>query len=334
MAETSDERIYGNLYNRVIKPITKYLIERQIKLDDDLLEEIVNVFPESIESIDISLLELLSEEVGSNELMNIVKDLVSNTFSYYQSDENEKNTLSKIFFHRTNILLPYINTNDFKALRNSGMSISKYNMINETFNFEDEIWFSDIDILSENWLSYIFDKGIFTLETIKKSIKEFNNEKKTDISFEIVKKFIIAWMEGAWFPKLVVISNTSINIVLNFIYTILQFRIQNVLSSIIRIAEIKNENKHISSVILNWPKMLQYGLDSKLKLDLFEMGLTDRMAILFISNSCISNGYKYNSKDELKRYIKNISQSIRKISPLPIPNIAFNYLIKFMDIIN
>jgi hypothetical protein len=211
------------------------------------------------------------------------------------------------------------------------MSISKYNMINETFNFEDEIWFSDIDILSENWLSYIFDRGVFTLETIKKSIEEFNNKKKINISFEIVKKIIIEWMKGAWFSELVVISNTSINIVLSFIYTILQFKIQNVLSSIIRIAEVKNENKQISSVILNWPKMLQYGLDSQLKLDLFELGLTDRMAILFMNNHCISKGYKHNSKNELKQFIISIDQSIRKISPLPIPNIAFSSLVNFMD---
>jgi superfamily II DNA/RNA helicase len=333
MRGINDEKIYGNLYN-IIKPITNILIEKRIKLNDNLLEEIMNIFPDNIESIDMSLLELLSEEVSSSELMDIVMNLVTNTFSYYQSNEDEKNTLSKIFLYRANKLLPYIDTNDFKALKNSGTSILNYEMINETFNFDDKIWFSEIDILSENWLSYIFDKGIFTLETFKKDFEKFSREKKINISFEIVKKIIIEWMKGAWFPKLVVISNISINKVLSLIYTILQFNIQNILSSIIRIAEVKNKNRQISSIILNWPKMLQYGLDSQLKLDLLELGLTDRIAILFMSNYCISSGYKHASKDELKQYIKNINQSIRKISSLPIPNIAFINLIKFMDIIN
>jgi len=331
MNEINNEKIYGNLYKIIIKPITKILIKKRLKLNEKLLKEIENIFPDVIKSIDISLLELLSEEVGSDELMDIVMKLVSNTFSYYQSDENEKDTLSKIFLHRANNLLPYINTSDFKALKNSGMSISVYNMINEIINFEDEIWFADFDILSDDWLFYIFDEGIFNLETIKQEINKFNNENKLNINLEMIKIFILKWMKGAWFSELAVIFNTSINIVLKFINTILQFNIQSILSSIIRIAEVKNENKQISSVILNWPKMLQYGLDSQLKLDLFELGLTDRIAILFISNYCISKGYKHNSKNELKQYIINITPSIYKILPLPIPSIAYNNFVNFID---
>jgi superfamily II DNA/RNA helicase/adenylate kinase family enzyme len=330
MHEINDEKIYGNLYN-IIRPITNILKKERIRLDEKLLEDFESIYPEVVESIDISLLELLSEEVSSNELMDIVMNLVSNTFSYYQSDENEKNTLSTIFIHRANKLIPYINTNNFKALRNSGISISTYTIINETIDFEDRIWFSDFDVLFEDWLLFIFDNGIFTLEIIKQNIEEYNTRNKTNVSLKEVKEIVISWMKGAWFSDLAVTFNISINSVLNFIYNILQFKLQSILSSIIRIAEIKNENQQISPVILNWPKMIQYGLDSQLKLDLFELGLTDRMAILFISDYLISRGYKHNSKNELKQYINKINQSIQRISPLPIPSIAFNSLINFMD---
>ena len=331
MNETNKERIYGNLYNKIIKPVTQLLIERNIKLDEELLTEFEKIFPNVIDSIDLSLLELLSEEVGSEELMKIVIDLVSNTFSFYQSDENEKDTLTKIFIHRAKALIPYINSDDFKVIKGSGTSALGYEKISEIFDFENEIWYSNIEVLSEDWLSYILDEGIFKFDAINENISEFNTKHKTNITFEKIKSMIINWMNGAWYNELSTLVDISVDLILELINTIFHFHIQSILSSIIRIAEIKNKDKQVSQIILNWPKMFQYGLDSQLKLDLLELGLNDRVAILFLDKYCISEGYIHQSKSELRQYIKKIKPSIYGISPLPIPNIAFNNLIIFIN---
>jgi hypothetical protein len=204
MNETNSEQIYGNLYN-IIRPITKLLIERNIKLDDELLADFERVFPGVIESIDISLLELLSEEVGSDELMQIVLDLVLNTFSYFQSDDNEKDTLTRLFIYRANTLLPYINSNEFKVIKGSGASISLYKEINEIFDFENEIWFSISEALSEKWLTFILDEGIFKINSIIDSIKE-DNCNISGLNFETVKAIIINWIKGYWYGQLFDIS--------------------------------------------------------------------------------------------------------------------------------
>jgi hypothetical protein len=331
MTETNNERIHGNLYNRIIRPVTQLLVDKKIKLDEKLLTEFEQLFPDVIESIDISLLELLSEEVGSEELMEIVMDMVSNTFSYYQSNENEKDTLIKIFVHRANALLPYINTDDFKVIKGSGVSISVYEMINEMFNFDNEIWHLTSYALSEDWLFYVLDEGIFRLDAIKQSIEDFNSKNRTSMDLKIIKLIIINWMKGFWYSELSTLSGIPVNLVLELINTIFQFRFQNILSSVIRIAEIKNEDKQISEIIINWTKMFQYGIDSQLKLDLLELGLTDRVAILFMDKYSTSGEYNHQSKNELKQYIKSIAPSIHTISPVPIPNIAFRNLINFID---
>jgi hypothetical protein len=295
-----------------------------------LLAEFERLFPSVIESIDISLLELLSEEVGSDELMQIVLYLVSNTFSYFQSDDNEKETLTRMFTYRANILLPYINSGDFKIMKGSGTSISLYKEINEIFNFENGVWFSTSEALSENWLTFILDEGIFKIYSIIDSIKE-ESCKISDLNFEIVKIIIVNWMKGCWYSQLSDISNISVNDILKLIGTVFQFEFQNVLSSVIRIAEIKTNDKEVSAVILNWTKMLQYGIDSQLKIDLLELGLTDRIAILFLNDYCNSFGYDHQTKEALKQYINMVTPSIRSMSPVPIPNIAFKNLIDFMD---
>jgi hypothetical protein len=286
MTDTNDEKIYGNLYNKIIRPVTKILIERNINFDEKLLADFEKRFPNIIDPIDISLLELLSEEVGSEELMKIVNNLVSNAFSYYQSSGNEKDTLTKIFVHRANALLPYINTNEFKVIKGSGTSLSAYKTINEVFNFENETWFSCSDALSEDWLYYILDNGIFKIDAIKQSLDDFNVRNKTDISFELIKDAIIKWMKGGWYNELADISGISVDIVLELINIVFQLKFQAIISAVIRMAEIKNTDKQISPIILNWTKMFQYGLDSQLKLDLLELGLTDRTAILFMEKYC------------------------------------------------
>jgi hypothetical protein len=299
-------------------------------LDEKLLARFEQIFPNVIEPIDISLLELLSEEVGSEELMQIVQRLVSNTFSYFQSDNNEKNTLTKIFIYRANTLLPYIESGDFTTIKGSGASISLYQEINEIFDFENEIWYSNLDALSDEWLEFILDKGIFRIKKVINSIRQ-ENCKIADLNFGIIKNIIINWMKGYWYNQLSALSDLSINDILTLIGDVFQFEFQNVLSSVIRIGEIKNNDKQISLIILNWPKMLQYGLDSQLKIDLLELGLSDRIAILFLNDYCNSLGYNHQTKDEFKQYIKTISPSIRSMTPVPIPNISFRNLIDFMD---
>jgi superfamily II DNA/RNA helicase len=327
----NSEQIYGNLYNNIIRPVTKLLIDRNIKLNDELLAEFERVFPNVIESIDISLLELLSEEVGSDELMQIVLNLVSNTFSYFQSDDNEKDTLARIFTYRANILLPYINSGDFKTIKSSGASISLYKMINEIFDFENEIWCSILDALADNWLVFILDEGIFKIDRFKESIDSFNSKNHASVNFQILKAIINNWMKGNWYDELAKISGISLNLVLELMNKIFLYEFQGILSSIIRIAEIKNKDKQISPIILNWAKMFQYGFDSQLKIDLLELGLTDRVAILFLNDYCNSLGYNHQTKEVLKKYINTLNPSIRSISPFPIPNISFKNLIDFMD---
>jgi len=331
MNENDDDRLYGNLYNRIIRPITRILIDKKIVLDDHILALFEEEYPDIIDSIDISLLELLSEEVGSQELITIVTNLITSTFSFYQSDEDEKDTLTKIFIHRATALIPYINTNAFNEIKGSGSSISTYKMIIELFDFDNELWYSTDDALSEDWLMYLLDDGVFNMDFFKQRLEYFNKKNKVNIEHNVIKALLIQWMKGAWYYELSITSELSVNVVLDLINTILQYELQSILSSIIRIAEIKNKDKLISPIILNWTKMLQYGFNSQLKLDILELGLNDRIANIFLENYCISRGYSHQSKDGLRQYLITIIPLIYKTTSLQIPNMSYNNLINFLN---
>ena len=56
-------------------------------------------------------------------------------------------------------------------------------MINEIFNFDDELWYTTDDVLSEDWLKYLLDNGAFNLDAFKQSMEDFNKINKVKIEF-------------------------------------------------------------------------------------------------------------------------------------------------------
>jgi hypothetical protein len=74
--------------------------------------------------------------------------------------------------------------------------------------------------------------------------------------------------------------------------------------------------------------MVLYGLDSELKLALFEMGLTDREAIIKFSNYLNIPSV---DKESLKKYIHSNVYFLRNISRDNIPSLSYRNIMKFID---
>ncbi len=100
-------------------------------------------------------------------------------------------------------------------------------------------------------------------------------------------------MKGNWFPKIQEVLGLEMYQVLRLINSFLSFNVQNVLSSVIRIKELSNKEYLMPITIANWPSYLQHGVKSQLALDLIEMGLTDRVAVLEVEKFLIQNEYEH-----------------------------------------
>ncbi|GHV37266.1 hypothetical protein AGMMS49546_04510 [Spirochaetia bacterium] len=329
MNDTHIEEIHGNLFN-LIKPITKLLTEGRVPLDDELLEEFERSFPNEVEAIDFSLLELLSEEIGIDELLVMVDEIVKNTYSYFQSNVEEKDTLSKICNYRARKFIPYIESQKFKEIKGSSVSLSSYDEIDRNIDFNNDIWFAN-EISHEDWITFIFDNSIFTLQFYNDILLEFNNKNKVEIDPVALKSILLLWLTGSWYCDISTYTGLDIKVILRLINKLFTYELQSLLSAIIRIAEIRNENIEISQFIINWPKMMQYGLDSQLKLDLLELGLSDRVAIIKLNQYLHNINFNYQSKGELVEFINNNVEIIRNIPTHDIPNISYKNIIDFLD---
>jgi hypothetical protein len=329
MNDAHIESIHGNLFG-LIKPLTNILTKEHIPLSEELLEEFETLYPDVIESIDFSLLELLSEDTGVNELLSMVDEIVKNTYSYFQSNTEEQNTLSKICNHRARKYIPYIESNKFKEVKGGSVSLSVYDEIDKNIDFNNDMWFAS-DVLQDDLINFLLDNSIFTLQSYKEILSKFSVRNKVEIDSATFKTILLFWLSGRWYYDISKYTGLDIKIILRLINNFFSYEFQRLISAIIHIVEIRNENKDVSPVIINWPKMVQYGLDSQLKLDLYELGLSDRVAIIKFEQYLKNFGYSYLSKKELIEFIKTNTVTMRSISPEDVPNISYRNIIDFLD---
>lgn len=316
--ETNVEPVRGQLHN-IITLITNALQRQRLQLTAEILDSLSEDFQQLLDSIDLSMIDLLSEEVEPDKLKSLLKDLINQTLSFYQSNDNEKKTLDTLFELRTEKLKPVIDSGSFRILKNSGTSIRLFNEIESHFDFENEIWSEPFDALSESWLTYIFDNGIFKLQKFISDLEAFNSNNNCELTNESVKNAILLWMNGNWFKEINDELQIEMHQTLRLINGLIGFNIQSIISAVIRIKELKSDEYEFPDNLQSFPSLLQHGLNSQLKLDIIEMGLIDRVSILVVGNYLESIGYVHSDYKALKAYLRvnglEILEAIRESLP-------------------
>ncbi|MFT6842677.1 MAG: helicase [Psychroserpens sp.] len=284
--EEGVEQVNGILYNLIIE-ITGVLRDKGIELTNEILDAQNEEFLQWLDSIDISLIDLLSEDIEPEELEQVVNNMLSNTLSYHQASEEEKQTQEQLFQLRANKIRSYIEAGTFAEVRLSGTSLRSFQSISEIFNFENEVWTKKFNSpLDEDWINYLIVEGLLPSKEFQSALEQFNAwtmKEGNELSNEDILKAIQLWMEGNWYNQIALALNTDVYKVIRLINSLIAYNLQTLASSVIRIKIAKDKEYKPNSLIFNWPLFLQYGIDSKMKLILYELGLTDRVAVLHLS---------------------------------------------------
>lgn len=98
--------------------------------------------------------------------------------------------------------------------------------------------------------------------------------------------------------------NSTVDDALIFI-RFLEYGLQNSAGSIIKYIDSKRREseENTSDVILNWPNYVIYGVDNRLKLDLAEINIPDRILVQQIANWFIENEIPYDDQEALRSII-------------------------------
>jgi superfamily II DNA/RNA helicase len=333
MMDNNLEPVKGQLYN-IVQIITDYLRRERLQVTTETLDALSNELKTLLDDIDVSMIDLLTEEVKSENLSDLVDDLVRQTLSFYQADINEKKTLSSLFEIRVSKLRPIVEEGKFPILKRSGSNIRLYEQILEQVDFENEIWNASFEALDNAWLDYILDEAVFKLEIYRSDLTTFNEENKSALQNIQIKRVIQLWMGGEWFEGIGIDLDIEIAKVLRLVTSFLSFNIQSKVSAIIRIKELNYPDYVVPNIIANWPSLLQHGLDNLIKLDLTEMGLIDRIAVIQVSNYLDEINFIYSDYDGLKIYLIEFGQQILDAIKNRLPKVSVNYFKEFIPKLN
>jgi len=324
--ETDINPVRGQLYN-LIRPLAKELLELRVPITAEIVDSFSGPFRRLIDSIDICLIDLLSEEVTADNLVLLVNELVSSTFSYVQSTDKERETLERIFIVRSQKLIPFFENNEFHFIKNSGASINLYGEIIEHFNFEIDHWIiEDNDVI----INTIIKNGLLKLESLKYELIQFNKTNKTSYTDDDVITILGLWIQGKWFQEIADSAHSEIHQVMRLINGFLTYNLQISFSTTIRIAELKNKENALSNIIIDFPAFIQYGLDSELKLSILELGLVDREAILRLSSELLARDYSYEDLNKLRTYLIESKDLLQKLIELQVNNISLRNIADFI----
>ena len=123
-------------------------------------------------------------------------------------------------------------------------------------------------------------------------------------------------MTGNWYEKLSKEIGIATHQILRLINSFISYNIQTVVSSVIRLKELNSDEYVLPTQIANWSSFLQHGINSQLQLDLIELGLIDRVAVIEISKFLETTGYIHGDYRSIKSYLllngEEITEAIRK----------------------
>ena len=323
--------VTGYLFD-IIRQITDQIALRNLQITNEVLEAQDEKFKELIDTIDISLIDLLSEEIGIEELTPTIESLINETFASFQSNDEQNAVLNNIINLRGQRIRPYVENNEFQYIKQSGTTLRLYKEINSIMDLSHPAWNELKTPVDDTWLNFIVDDNIAKLPVLIYHLADFNKINKTTITFSDVKEIIKSWIEGNWFDTLSGYFNGDVDITLRFINSFIIYHFQNACSAIIRIVQLKSAAPDfIPTHILNFPSYLSHGLNTTLKLNLLELGFNDRIGIIELA-AVIDDTFD-DDISLLEAFLINNKNFLLEILSGSIPNIVakkltqtFNYL--------
>lgn len=324
--EQNLENVDGYLYF-IINRIAKVVFAQRLTLTNEILEAQDEEFKELIDSIDISIIDLLAEEISPDEIQQTIQSLINETFAKFQSNDLEVSTLNSLINLRGEKIKPYIENKEFKYIKQSGSTIRRYIEIKNNLDLDNKFWQELIDPTDDKWLKFLLDDKISNLSVIAFKLSEFNKKNKLELTFKEIKKVIKLWIDGNWFEKISEVCSNNIDISLRLVNSLIGYEIQSAVSSIIRNVEMRFEedgDKIISQAVLNFPQYLLYGLKTPLQIDLIEIGFSDRIGIIELSKLLLENEYVHIELERLKRYLRKNKKTLLELLKNRIPMISYN----------
>ena len=288
MFEEEIELVRGHLYN-IINDISETLKGNRLSITNDQIEDKDEEFKRLIDSIDKSIIDLLFEEVTDENINQIIEPLINKTYSYFQSNEEGKQTLEYIFKLRSSTLTPYIKDGKIKILKESNTTARIYDDILTKIDIDNHFWTDSTAPFTEEFISHMLNIAL-SLEHVQYDLDQFKKRNGIELSSKELTKILVQWMKGKWYDEISIELKVEVDIVLR-IFLFIESIICPLTTKVISIIKSKllENGKLINKDIEDVSLFFQYGFKDRIYLILIDLGFSERMSTLALGQWIIRN---------------------------------------------
>ena len=291
----------------LISSLETFLKQHALNFNNEWLESQTSI-SELIDKIDLSIISMLPNNIETDNLESILKELELCSLTYFMTTQEQKELFHALLIYRMQRIKDYIIKNEFTYLKSSQLGVCKYEKLLKIISFDDDFWTNNQISLDEIINKFLSWKG--QIDTTN-----YNHY------FLIIHN----WINGKWYHQLSKEYNVNeiFDIFADFVSSFTSF-CQSVIS--IALTYLNQYNILISPNIENFAQFLEKGVSNTLQIHLYEIGFTERLGNYAIYKTISSfENYEYENNYQLKNFIKNNRQLILDIlSKNDIPKLAID----------
>jgi helicase len=278
------EPVHGRLFEIMTKMLDKIRSARLV-MENEVFEAQDAEFRTWLNSIDLSIIDLLAEEIEPDYLEQELQSIFSETFAIFQANDEQAGTLLEIVGLRSAKLRPFVERGEFSYIKQSGSNLSLYEEVTAILNIHDPNWNQQAEPTSSQWLDFIVDQILLNIPSVEEKLQIFNAQNDVSLTSADIKSVLEIWLNGGFYNEFSSYFDNSIDKTLRFIQNFIGYTCYTALSVTIRNLQLRlTAPEFLPEHVVNFPVYLQHGIKATLQLNLMEIGFNDRIAIMTLAD--------------------------------------------------
>jgi hypothetical protein len=279
--QAAGEPVYGALLP-LIREVKSILAARRIVLTNDLLDRSATLGA-LIDGVDATLIDLASEEVGQERLVEIAIRLSSETFAAKQMDAGTKEVLQTVFKLRAEKVISVRESGRLHWIRETGAKLRMIDIVEGGLLPVIADWENIADPLEANFVTAILNWAWGQASLKRKARQAFRlaDEIETDTVRDQFFGIVRMWLEGASFHEMTDRLAIDVDDLLGIYAQLISFELQTIAEQGIALLKklLEGQGKALSFAVEQFPELLRFGVPT-IHASLLAEGLRHRRAAI------------------------------------------------------
>ena len=283
--QAAGEPVYGALLP-LIREVKSILAARRIVLTNDLLDRSATLGT-LVDGIDAILIDLASEEVGKERLVEIAIRLCGETFAAKQMDAGTKEVLQSVFKLRAEKVILVRESGRLNWIRETGAKLRMIDVVETALLPAIADWEIIADPIEANFVTAILTWawGQASLKRKARQVFRLSDEVNTDSVRDPFFNIVRMWLAGASFHEMSDRLEIDVDDLLGIYAQIISFELQTIVEQGVALLKklLEGQGKVLSFAVDQFPELLRFGVPT-IHASLLAEGLRHRRAAIELSS--------------------------------------------------